>query len=114
VRKLHKHLFSSINERRAALEHRPSKTQIRSDESASAKPTKQGNAAMKFYEGVIGFGLLLSAVSTIGMSARAAELKAKSVILVHGAFADGSSWHKVVPYLENAGLNEDERRRARG
>ena len=35
---------------------------------------------------------------------RAAELKAKSVILVHGAFADGSSWHKVIPYLENVGL----------
>ena len=33
-----------------------------------------------------------------------AQLAAKSVVLVHGAFADGSSWHKVIPVLENAGL----------
>jgi hypothetical protein len=26
-------------------------------------------------------------------------------VLVHGAFADGSSWNKVIPLLENAGLN---------
>jgi pimeloyl-ACP methyl ester carboxylesterase len=27
-----------------------------------------------------------------------------NVVLVHGAFADGSSWSKVIPILENAGL----------
>jgi pimeloyl-ACP methyl ester carboxylesterase len=30
---------------------------------------------------------------------------AKTVVLVHGAFADGSSWDKVVPLLEAKGLN---------
>lgn len=28
-----------------------------------------------------------------------------TVVLVHGAFADGSSWSKVIPRLEKAGLN---------
>jgi pimeloyl-ACP methyl ester carboxylesterase len=33
-----------------------------------------------------------------------AELKAKTAVLVHGAFADGSSWNKVIPILQQAGL----------
>ncbi len=37
-------------------------------------------------------------------SAFAAELTAKSVVLVHGAFADGSSWKYVIPKLQKAGL----------
>src|ERR1700730_7253731 len=28
-----------------------------------------------------------------------------NVVMVHGAWADGSSWAKVIPQLENAGLN---------
>jgi pimeloyl-ACP methyl ester carboxylesterase len=31
-------------------------------------------------------------------------MKAKTVVLVHGAFADGSSWRKVIPPLQKAGL----------
>ena len=30
---------------------------------------------------------------------------AKTVVLVHGAFADGSSWEKVIPLLQAKGLN---------
>jgi pimeloyl-ACP methyl ester carboxylesterase len=30
---------------------------------------------------------------------------ARNVVLVHGAWADGSSWSKVIPLLEKAGLN---------
>jgi pimeloyl-ACP methyl ester carboxylesterase len=40
----------------------------------------------------------------IGSPASAAPLTAKTAILVHGAFADGSSWQKVIPYLEKSGL----------
>jgi pimeloyl-ACP methyl ester carboxylesterase len=29
----------------------------------------------------------------------------RNVVLVHGAWADGSSWAKVIPLLQNAGLN---------
>src|SRR5258706_1041645 len=31
--------------------------------------------------------------------------RARNVVLVHGAWADGSSWAKVIPLLEKAGLN---------
>lgn len=31
--------------------------------------------------------------------------KTKDVILVHGAWADGSSWSKVIPLLERRGLH---------
>ncbi|WP_420335243.1 alpha/beta fold hydrolase [Roseibium sp.] len=48
--------------------------------------------------------LVLAAVLPAG-APFAADLKAKSVVLVHGAFADGSSWNKVTPLLEAAGLN---------
>ena len=33
-----------------------------------------------------------------------APVEAKNVVLVHGAWADGSSWAKVIPYLQAAGL----------
>ena len=29
----------------------------------------------------------------------------KNIVLVHGAFADGSSWAKVIPILQAKGLN---------
>jgi pimeloyl-ACP methyl ester carboxylesterase len=51
--------------------------------------------------------LLFTAVvvfASISPAAVAADLKAKTVVLVHGAFADGSSWQKVIPLLEKAGL----------
>src|ERR1700756_4826090 len=59
---------------------------------------------MKSYKGVVGFSLLLTAMVAIGPPALAAQPKAKTAVLVHGAFADGSSWEKVIPYLEKAGL----------
>ncbi len=31
--------------------------------------------------------------------------KVKNVVLVHGAYADGSSWSEVIPLLQQAGLN---------
>jgi alpha-beta hydrolase superfamily lysophospholipase len=31
--------------------------------------------------------------------------KAKNVVLVHGLFADGSSWSEVIPRLQAAGLS---------
>jgi len=35
----------------------------------------------------------------------AAPVKAKNVVLVHGAWADGSSWAQVIPKLQAAGLH---------
>ena len=45
-------------------------------------------------------GLLMSAGSVA-----AEDLTAKTVVLVHGAFADGSAWSGVAPFLEQAGLD---------
>src|SRR6516165_5643870 len=59
---------------------------------------------MKSYKGVVGLSLVLTALAAINLPASAAPLKAKTAVLVHGAFADGSSWEKVIPYLEKAGL----------
>ncbi len=46
--------------------------------------------------------VLFSTVLFSGFAA--AELKAKTVVLVHGAFADSSSWNGVVPILKKKGL----------
>src|SRR3989449_11735157 len=45
------------------------------------------------------------ALMLLGASAVAQEKREKTVILVHGAFADGSSWDKVIPLLEAKGLH---------
>lgn len=47
--------------------------------------------------------LILSAL-LIGMAASAATMK-PTIILVHGAFADGSSWSKVIPMLQSKGYD---------
>jgi len=47
-----------------------------------------------------------AAPAAFAQTAPAASTAApKTVVLVHGAWADGSSWSKVVPYLLAAGLN---------
>src|SRR5579871_3096205 len=38
-------------------------------------------------------------------SLAAAPAQARNVVLVHGLFADGSSWSEVIARLQNAGLN---------
>ncbi len=38
------------------------------------------------------------------ISTPVADVRARSVVLVHGLYADGSSWIDVVPLLQNAGL----------
>src|SRR5881398_2030332 len=42
---------------------------------------------------------------TIQHSAAADKNGVRNIVLVHGAWADGSSWAKVIPLLEKAGLN---------
>lgn len=53
------------------------------------------------------FGSLLSLSAMAPASAATSndDLKGKNVVLVHGAFADGSSWDKVIPLLEAKGLH---------
>jgi pimeloyl-ACP methyl ester carboxylesterase len=54
------------------------------------------------------FSICLACVLTAGADrsqAAAAESTVKNVVLVHGAFADGSSWDRVIPLLEAKGLH---------
>jgi pimeloyl-ACP methyl ester carboxylesterase len=50
-------------------------------------------------------GAATSLVSTRGMAATLPPVKARNVVLVHGLFADGSSWADVIPRLQSASLN---------
>src|SRR5258706_15526889 len=50
----------------------------------------------------------VSIAASMAWQVNAADNKAggaRNVVLVHGAWADGSSWSKVIPQLEKAGLN---------
>jgi pimeloyl-ACP methyl ester carboxylesterase len=50
-------------------------------------------------------GAAASVISTRGQAASPAPVKARNIVLVHGLFADGSSWLEVIPRLQQAGLN---------
>jgi len=50
-------------------------------------------------------GAAASLISTRGVAANPAPARARNVVLVHGLFADGSSWSEVIARLQAAGLN---------
>src|SRR5579862_4025494 len=50
-------------------------------------------------------GAAASLTSIRGIAASATPTKARNVVLVHGLFADGSSWTEVIARLQAAGLN---------
>ena len=50
-------------------------------------------------------GAAASLISTRGMAANATPVKARNVVLVHGLFADGSCWSKVIARLQPRGIN---------
>jgi pimeloyl-ACP methyl ester carboxylesterase len=54
---------------------------------------------------MLGGLLSLGVVTPARAAAPDGDLKGKNVVLVHGAFADGSSWNKVIPLLEAKGLH---------
>jgi pimeloyl-ACP methyl ester carboxylesterase len=55
---------------------------------------------------VIAIGVLAATLFAPAASAQAANPPAaRNVVLVHGAWADGSSWGEVIPRLQAAGLN---------
>jgi len=49
--------------------------------------------------------MLLGLVLTIRPAVAADGNSVRNIVLVHGAWADGSSWAKVIPLLQKAGLN---------
>src|ERR1700742_1884291 len=48
---------------------------------------------------------LLKGVATAQTSPEQISLKTKNVVFVHGLFADGSSWSKVIARLQQKGVN---------
>jgi pimeloyl-ACP methyl ester carboxylesterase len=53
----------------------------------------------------LGIGLVAGgAALAAARAAKAADLHARNVVLVHGAYADGSCWSGVIPHLQQAGL----------
>jgi pimeloyl-ACP methyl ester carboxylesterase len=53
---------------------------------------------------VVGTGAALAAVGRIRILDAQRPVPARSVVLVHGAYADGSSWGRVIGPLQDAGL----------
>jgi pimeloyl-ACP methyl ester carboxylesterase len=55
------------------------------------------------------FSMMMAAGALMPLTSRADTSptvpKAKNVVLVHGLYADGSSWLDVIPHLQKAGLN---------
>lgn len=52
----------------------------------------------------LALGLTLTASTGTAFARDAVPIEARNVVLVHGAWADGSSWSDVIPYLSAAGL----------
>ncbi len=48
---------------------------------------------------------IATGISTASFAAETPPPKARNVVLVHGAYADGSSWSEVIPLLQKAGLH---------
>jgi len=49
--------------------------------------------------------LLLSLMTSLSVSGHAQELNIKNIVLVHGAFTDGSSWSSVTSLLQSKGYH---------
>jgi hypothetical protein len=62
---------------------------------------------MKVNRRVLATALLAGvATSLLAQASEAAvESRVRNVVLVHGAYADGSSWSEVIPLLQHAGMH---------
>jgi pimeloyl-ACP methyl ester carboxylesterase len=73
------------------------------------KPLLKENQSMtmnrRSFSAAMVAGAAASLISTRGMAANPASTKARNVVLVHGLFADGSSWSEVIARLQATGLN---------
>src|SRR5580704_239300 len=64
-----------------------------------------GKAALAASAGFILPKTLLAAGASTAPRARVVPSAATNIVLVHGAFADGTSWSRVIPILEAKGFN---------
>jgi pimeloyl-ACP methyl ester carboxylesterase len=66
--------------------------------------TQSRRSNMKIAETVLAGGMGVAAALS-GTGKAQAQQPVKNIILVHGAFADGTSWGKVIPILEERGFH---------
>jgi pimeloyl-ACP methyl ester carboxylesterase len=66
--------------------------------------TNSRNVSWRFAFACLALAMLFSIVPVKQIEAQTVVPK-KTVVLVHGSFADGSSWEKVIPLLQAKGLN---------
>jgi pimeloyl-ACP methyl ester carboxylesterase len=52
----------------------------------------------------LAWSVIALVAASLAQAGEAPVLKTRDVILVHGAWSDGSSWSKVIPLLENEGF----------
>ena len=60
---------------------------------------------MTTIENFVSAAVLMTAVAASAAPVASQTAEPTTVVLVHGAFADGSSWSEVIPLLQAAGLN---------
>jgi pimeloyl-ACP methyl ester carboxylesterase len=58
-----------------------------------------------FLMGLAATGAAMLVTGAARAAAPGAAVRARNVVLVHGAYADGSCWSGVIPHLQQAGLN---------
>src|SRR6202161_790853 len=72
-------------------------------------PNSKGDIPMEINRRTFTTALVAGAAASLtsirGIGATATATKARNVVLVHGLFADGSSWSEVIARLQAAGLN---------
>src|SRR5262249_32658143 len=89
---------------------RPSRTERRVDVAAPEEMTSfltdldRWGSKMKITKAVLA-GVVAATVFSGATHAQSQPPSVKNIVLVHGAFADGSSWAKVIPILEKRGFH---------
>jgi pimeloyl-ACP methyl ester carboxylesterase len=63
------------------------------------------NITKTLLAGIVGVATVLSGCTQPQSQQPPQQLPVKNIVLVHGAFADGTSWAKVIPILEARGLH---------
>jgi pimeloyl-ACP methyl ester carboxylesterase len=60
---------------------------------------------MKLTEAFFTGSMLFATIFSSGSHSQSQQQSVKNIVLVHGAFADGTSWAKVIPILESRGFH---------
>jgi pimeloyl-ACP methyl ester carboxylesterase len=67
----------------------------------------RSNASRKLAADLVAVAMLIAATAAVATAQEKESGGVTNIVLVHGAWADGSSWAKVIPLLEAKGLHVD-------